>query len=158
MNRKLAIAIAAATLVVLGGAAYLLWFRGGDGEQAQAGQASAAPPSPATSTAPANQAHDVAAALRGLATDPGSLVASSSREQVGDDASKGVPPGSTVVPDEASWAPDGAGGGVIAVSVRPPGLPESTFAAVVVLKSGHWKVAATMPLPDQASTSAGPTR
>lgn len=157
MNQKLAIAIVAATLVVLGGAVYLLWFRGGS-EPAQAGQPSAASPSSVTSAAPANQAHDVAVALRGLATDSGSLVASASREQVGADASKGVPPGSTVVPDEASWAPDGAGGGVIAVNVRSPGLPETTFAAVVVLESGHWKVAATMPLSSQTPTSTGPTR
>lgn len=158
MRRNLVIASAAVALIVVAGAAiYLLRIRD-TGEQAQAGQPSVPPTSTGTSAVPANQAHDVALALRALGEDPGSLVASSSRAQVGDRVLKGVPPGSTVVPDEASWAPDGVGGGVIAVSLRSPGLPTTDFAVVMVLESGHWKVAATVPISEQPPASGGPTR
>lgn len=155
MRKRVLVGVAATVLVALVGT-YLLWFRDA-GEQAHAGQSSGSPAPSGASRAPVNQAHDVAVALRGLAENPGSLVASSSRGQVGDRVLQGVPPGSAVVPNEASWAPDGAGGGVIAVSLRSPGMQEMTFAVVMVLEDEHWKVVATVPISEQPA-SGGPTR
>jgi len=108
------------------------------------------------------QAHEVAVALGRLVTDPESLVASSSRDQVGGRARQGVPAGSTVEVDEASWAPDGVGGGVVLVTVGSPGMSPVTFAAVMVLEVGQWKVVETVPVEDAAggaeASPTGPTR
>ena len=102
-----------------------------------------------------NQAHQVAVALGRLTTDPGSLVAAGSRDQVGQRARDGVPAGSSVEVDEASWAPDGVGGGTITATLRSPGLPPVTYAVVMVSEAGKWKVAATVPITD---TETEPTR
>jgi ABC-type molybdate transport system substrate-binding protein len=102
---------------------------------------------PSASAEPSgNQAHQVAEALGRLTTDPDSLVATGSREQVGQRAREGVPAGSTIEVDEASWAPDGVGGGTISATLRSPGQPPVTYAVVMVSESGKWKVAATIPL------------
>jgi hypothetical protein len=106
-----------------------------------------------TTTSSAAQAHEVATALSGLVTDPDSLVATGAREQVGQRAREGVPAGSTVEVNEASWAPDGVGGGVVAATVRSPGLPAVTYAVVMVSEAGTWKVAATIPIADGVSGS-----
>jgi hypothetical protein len=105
-------------------------------------------PSAATGSAEAsgNQAHQVAEALGRLTTDPDSLVATGSRDQVGQSAREGVPAGSTIEVDEASWAPDGVGGGTISATLHSPGQPSVTYAVVMVSESGKWKVAATVPL------------
>lgn len=102
-----------------------------------------------------NQAHQVAVALSRLTTDPGSLVAAGSRDQVGQRARDGVPAGSSIEVDEASWAPDGVGGGTITATLRSPGLPPVTYAVVMVSEAGKWKVAATVPITD---TETEPTR
>lgn len=103
----------------------------------------------------ANQAREVAVALGQLATDPDSLVADGSRSHVGQRAQEGVPAGSSVEVDEASWAPDGVGGGTVEVTVSSPGLPTVSYVVVMVSEDGRWKVAATMPISDSA---AGGTR
>jgi hypothetical protein len=94
----------------------------------------------------ANEAREVTEALRRLPTDPESLVATGSREQVGQRARDGVPSGSTVEVDESSWAPDGTGGGVIVATVDSPGLPSVTYAVAMAVENGEWKVVATMPI------------
>jgi hypothetical protein len=99
----------------------------------------------AAATAP-NQAHQVAQALASLATDPQSLVASGAAGQVHGRARRAVPAGSKVAVDEKSWAPDGLGGGTIAVTVTAPGEPPRAYAAVMVSERGRWKVLATFPL------------
>ncbi|MGW3098296.1 hypothetical protein ACWDCC_33195 [Streptomyces sp. NPDC001102] len=107
-----------------------------------------------TAVSTADQAQQVVAALRKLATDPSSLVASSAKKEVADGAARAVPKGAKVTPRPASWEPDGAGGGVMTVTVAPPGGTAVDYAAVMVNEGGSWKVLATMPLP--AVTSPKP--
>jgi hypothetical protein len=90
------------------------------------------------------QAYEVTEALRRLPTDPDSLVATGSREQVGQRARDGMPAGSTIEIDENSWAPDGTGGGVDVATVNSPRLPSVTYAEVMVTEDEQWTVAATM--------------
>ncbi|MDG5808735.1 hypothetical protein P9869_40120 [Streptomyces ossamyceticus] len=102
------------------------------------------------------QAQQVAAALEKLATNPSSLVAAGAQAEVKGRAAQGVPKGSKVTPEPATWAPDGAGGGVMAVTVAAPGRPTVSYAAVMVNENGAWKVLATMKLPDARPTTATP--
>src|SRR6266566_3387528 len=101
------------------------------------------------------QARHVAAALRRLATDPQSLVASGARTQVDGRARQAVPAGSVVVPDARSWAPDGLGGGTMLVTITAPGQAPVRYYAVMVREAGHWKVLATIRVPARAPTSPG---
>jgi hypothetical protein len=94
-----------------------------------------------------SQAHEVGNALSKLATDPESLVASTSQQRVAGQARQAVPAGSTVTPDEKSWLPDGVGGGVMTVTIAPPGHPPVGYAAVMEHEPGGWKVLATLVLP-----------
>ncbi|WP_328665601.1 hypothetical protein OG905_01140 [Streptomyces sp. NBC_00322] len=103
------------------------------------------------------QAQQVAAALEKLSTDPSSLVAAGARTEVKGRAAQGVPKGSKVTPEPATWAPDGAGGGVMTVTIASPGRPAVSYAAVMVNENGAWKVLATMKLPDARATTATPT-
>src|SRR5689334_13761063 len=52
------------------------------------------------------QAQQVATALEKLSTDPTSLVAAGARTEVRGRAAQGVPQGSKVTPEPATWAPD----------------------------------------------------
>ena len=109
----------------------------------------AAPAAVVDATAPSTTEADAAAAaaaLSALATDPDSLVADAARPLVGAEARQAVPVGSIVTPDERTWAPDGVGGGTLAVRVTPPGGPAVDYAAVMVREAGGWKVLATLPL------------
>lgn len=101
---------------------------------------------PAAEVAAPGQAHQVAVALAALADDPQSLVASGAARHVDGRARQAVPAGSKVEVDEASWAPDGVGGGTIKVTVVAPGKPAVSYATVVVPEDGGWKVLATFPL------------
>src|ERR1022692_1850100 len=101
------------------------------------------------------QADQVAAALRKLATDPRSLVASGARPGVGGRARQAVAPGSTVVPDPRSWAPDGLGGGTMLVTITAPGRVPVSYYAVLVREAGQWKVLATIGLPAPVAASPG---
>jgi hypothetical protein len=94
-----------------------------------------------------SQAREVGSALGKLATDPEFLVASSSQQRVAGQARRAVPAGSTVTPDEKSWLPDGVGGGVMTVTITPPGHPAVRYAAVMEHEPGGWKVLATLVLP-----------
>ena len=49
-----------------------------------------------------------------------------------------------MTPDERSWAPDGAGGGSMLVTIRRPGGASTTYDAVMVQENGLWKVLATL--------------
>lgn len=105
----------------------------------------------------ASQSKEVADALKKLATDPESLIASSSRRQVAGKASQAVPAGSKVVSDEKSWLPDGAGGGVMTVTITPPGKAPVSYAAVMVQENGRWKVLATVPMKTLEQPTSSPS-
>jgi len=96
----------------------------------------------------------VADALRKLPDDPQALVASEAEGQVADRARRAIPRGTTVAPDEKSWAPDGVGGGTMVVSVTMPGHAPVTYDAIMVSQGGQWKVLATIRV--AASPSATP--
>jgi hypothetical protein len=118
--------------------------------QSSTGPPSGSRPSPSAPVSAdpsaATDARDVAGALAALGTDPQSLVAAGAAPDVGGRAKQGVPTGSKVITSEQSWAPDGVGGGTIAVTVTPPGGAAVTYAAVMVREGGRWKVLATVPL------------
>lgn len=97
----------------------------------------------------------MAVALSRLATDPRSMVAAAAGTQFGSRARQAVPADSKVTVDEGSWAPDGAGGGVITVTVTPPGQGPRSYAAVMVNEAGTWKVLATVPLGIPAGGTPG---
>jgi hypothetical protein len=101
----------------------------------------------------------VADALRRLTTEPESLIASSSRHDVAGKTSRAIPAGSKVVTDERSWLPDGVGGGVVTVTITPPGKAPVSYAAVMVHEDGEWKVLATVPMRtlQQPTASAHPS-
>ena len=91
-------------------------------------------------------AAEVVNALKRLSSDPASLVAASARGRVGSSADQGVPKGSTVVADPATWRSDGAGGGVIVITLTAPGASPQDYVAVMVHETGGWKVAETYPV------------
>jgi hypothetical protein len=103
------------------------------------------------------QASDVAAALRRLSTDPASLVADGAEGELGGRARQAVPVGSAIVVHERSWTPDGAGGGLMTVTVTPPGRARQTYAAVMVHQDNGWKVLATIPVTAAVRPSASPS-
>jgi hypothetical protein len=96
----------------------------------------------------------VADALRKLPDDPQALVASEAQGQVAGRARQAIPPGTTVMPDEKSWAPDGVGGGTMLVTVTVPGRAPVTYDAIMVSQGGQWKVLATIPVAASPSAAA----
>lgn len=142
--------VVGAVVVAAGVVALLVVLLTRHGDHAAAGDPGKG--GPTASAGSPDQARQVAAALSRLATDPSSLVAAGARDGVEGRAAQGVPKGSKVTPEPASWAPDGAGGGVMTVTVAPPGGPAVGYAAVMVNEGGSWKVLATMRLPAAAAT------
>ncbi|MCG8917499.1 hypothetical protein L6E12_17075 [Actinokineospora sp. PR83] len=134
MKRVIVVAL---VLVGLGVGAFFVLNRG---EAAPVGG------SPVAVAEPESESGEIAAALQRLKTDPASLVATNSAEEVAGRAGQGVPPGTDIKVDEGSWEPDGAGGGVIAVTLTPPGGSPQVYAAVMVLEDDGWKVLATAPV------------
>jgi hypothetical protein len=65
---------------------------------------------------------------------------------VGRSAATAVPAGARVAPDETTWSPDGTGGGLMAVSVQPPGGQLADYVAIMVREGPAWKVLATLPV------------
>ncbi|KIE23326.1 hypothetical protein LK08_30425 [Streptomyces sp. MUSC 125] len=110
---------------------------------------------PPTATSTTGQAQQAAAALQKLATDPSSLVAAQAKRQVAGRAARAVPRGAKVTPRPSTWEPDGVGGGVMTVTVTPPGGAPVDYAAVMVNENGAWKVLATLVLPS-ATTAPKP--
>src|SRR5262245_5010485 len=111
MRRSWIVAGVSAAIVIVVGVVVLALAEGspaGKPKPAAAGQPSA----PAADQGPA-----VASALRHLADDPGSLLASPAAATVSGAPTDAVPAGSTVAPDARSWAPDGLGGGTMLVTV-----------------------------------------
>jgi hypothetical protein len=111
------------------------------------GHAGAAAVSSRSGRGPADQ---VAAALRGLASDPQALVASGAKSEVRGRARQAVPRGSGVVPDVKSWAPDGVGGGSMLVTIKAPGKAPVSYYAIMIREDGQWKVLATIGMPRAA--------
>lgn len=130
-------------VVVLGTGVTLAISGGGDdGDGASTGQPGL------------EEAAAVAAALEGLASEPDELVAADVRSAVGSRARQGVPAGSTVSANPASWQPDGLGGGTMTVTVTSPGQAAVTYSAVMVKQADGWKVLGTVPM---APSNAGST-
>jgi len=102
---------------------------------------------PATATA-LSQADQVSGDLADLASDPGSLIATSSGVTA-EQARQAFPIGTQVIPDSKSWAPDGSGsGGTMRLTVATPGQAVVEYLAVVVRETGGWKVLGTIQVED----------
>ena len=141
-----AVAVVAACVVVTG-----LWLA--NRSNGSAGPQIASSPGSTPAKAPPGQADQVVAALRKLATDPQTLVASGARSQVAGRARQAIPTGSTVVADAKSWAPDGLGGGTMLVTITTAGHAPVSYDAVMVREAGQWKVLATIRVPGPAALS-----
>ena len=129
---------AVSTVVVVAGV--LLHLRTSE----QQARPTTAAPAAAASPGPADAA-EAAEALRALATDPASLVAPGAQEDVAGRAAQAVPEGTRVEPRPETWQSDGYGGGVLQVTLTPPGQPATSYLAVMVQEDGQWKVLATVP-------------
>jgi hypothetical protein len=132
---------------VIAGVVLLLGL--GDEHQGQEGRASS--PGVAVSGG-SGQAQQVAVALAQLATDPAGLVPAGAPPGIKANATRAVPKGSSITARPESWQPDGVGGGVMTVTIRPPGQPAVSYAAVMSQENGSWKVMATLRLPSQVTS------
>jgi len=146
-RRSLVLFVSAGAVVITALVVGVLWL-GNRGD-------SSATRSSVAVQAPLRQAGEVAAALRRLSSDPQSLVASGARSQVGGRARQAFPPGTTVVPDAKSWAPDGLGGGTMLVTVAVPGQAPVSYDAIMVSEAKRWKVLATIRVPAPALAPSG---
>jgi hypothetical protein len=125
------------------------------GHRSAGAAAPAAVPSFAPSAAASTEdGQRVADTLRKLPGDPQALVASEAQGQVAGRARQAIPSGTTVTPDEKSWAPDGVGGGAMLVTVTVPGHAPVTYDAIMVSQGGQWKVLATIPVAASPSAAA----
>lgn len=136
LSRPQTIAVGVAAAVVVAGSAVAMASMGGGGSETAS---TPAPPG-------LEEAAAVAQALAGLAAKPDELVAADVRSAVGARAREALAPNATVNPLEASWQPDGLGGGTMTVTVANPGQPPATYTAVMVKEASGWKVAGTVPL------------
>lgn len=109
-----------------------------------------------TPPTPATESNDVANALSALATSPETLIASGAG--ITAKQARQVFPGATrVVAHPQSWAPDGTGsGGVIQVTVTPPGRGPRSYLAIMVKESGLWRVMATVPVAEPSAAGNTP--
>lgn len=137
--------------VIIGaGIALIMKGRGSAGAAAPASAASFA----ASAVAGSEDGQQVAGALRKLPDDPQAAVASGAQGQVSGRARQAIPSGTTVTPDQKSWAPDGVDGGTMLVTVRVPGHAPVTYDAIMVSQGGQWKVLATIPVAASPSAAA----
>ncbi|WP_086664241.1 hypothetical protein [Lentzea kentuckyensis] len=130
-KKRLGLVARTATLLLTAGFLYMLLKPGPDIMSAPSSNGQQTSSSAPTSRR--SEVEEVAEALRRLVDAPDSVIAASSRGEVQDKARVAVPAGSTVQVDEGTWAPDGARGGIIVVTLQPPGQQEGTYAAVMVL-------------------------
>lgn len=97
------------------------------------------------------EADEVAAALESLVHSPAAGAAEETRPTVNPDTA--LPPGSKIIPDSSTWAPDGIGGGTMNVVLSLQGQEDRRYVAVMVKENGEWKVLATL---DQVEMSESP--
>jgi len=145
----------AGVIAAIAGGGIAFFIRGG-GSAGAAAPASVASLS-ASAAASTVDAPRVADALRKLPDDPQALVAAGAQGQVAGRARQAIPPGTTVLPDVKSWAPDGVGGGTMLVTVTVPGHAPVTYDAIMVSEGGQWKVLATIPVAASRSAAAVPS-
>lgn len=86
----------------------------------------------------------VASTLENLGDRPSNLAAKGVEAEVSDGVAAALPAGTVIDADEATWTPDGVGGGTMQVAVSRPGAAPIDYLAVVVKEAGAWKVLATM--------------
>ncbi|MGQ0625246.1 MAG: hypothetical protein ACT4PP_11445 [Sporichthyaceae bacterium] len=146
LSRTQRIAAGVTAAVILVGGVSVFAFGGGDDGPAKSKKSRPA----------AEAAAEVAAALSRLAQDPESLVATDVRSAIGTQARAGVPAGTTVTPNPATWQPDGLGGGTMTVTLSGGGQPTVVYSAVMIEEEDGWKVVGTIPLiPSDAGEAPG---
>lgn len=98
-----------------------------------------------TSGAPtANAANQVAEAIRQFGKDPAPESSSEIKNQVANSKIPAIPPGARLEPLVSSWAPDGASGGTMDVTLIEPGHPDQYFLVLMVQEGNAWKVRLTL--------------
>jgi hypothetical protein len=132
----------AVTVVVVGGGATLGWhhWHGSDDNQSAP---SSTQPTPA-------DAHQVAQALAKMPSKPQDLIATDVRSAIGTQAKQALPAGATVTANEATWHPDGLGGGTITATVTAPGAPTTVYTVMMIKEPTGWKVVGTVPMTPSA--------
>lgn len=84
----------------------------------------------------------VASALVAFTANPLSGIATGADESF--DSSTALPPGSTLVPEPDSWAPDGFDGGTMNVELLIDGNVDSRYIAIMVQEDSGWKLLGTI--------------
>jgi hypothetical protein len=139
-------AVAVVAVVVLGGGAAFGWHHWHDSDDKQSAPTDTQP-SPA-------DAHQVALALAKMPSRPQDLIATDVRSAVGTQAKQALPPGATITANEATWHPDGLGGGTITATVTAPGAPTTVYTVMMIKEPTGWKVVGTMPMAPTAPKQA----
>jgi len=138
----------AVAVVVLGGGAAFGWhhWHGSDDKAAL----------PATTQPTPGDAHAVAAALARMPGKPQDLIATDVRSAIGTQAKQALPGGATISANEATWHPDGLGGGTITATVSAPGSPTTVYTVMMIKEPTGWKVVGTVPMAPSAPKVAKP--
>jgi hypothetical protein len=89
-----------------------------------------------------SDAANAAAVLTAFPDDPSGSVAMAARGSF--DASVALPPGSELIPEPESWAPDSIGGGTMNVVLSINGEPNTRYVAIMIVEDGSWKVLGTV--------------
>ncbi|MFF1880155.1 hypothetical protein ACFVVC_01635 [Pseudarthrobacter sp. NPDC058196] len=87
---------------------------------------------------------EVADAISSLPKDPAEYV--STQSPVRADYAQAFPPGTKTHVVENSWSISGASQGLVQVEISKPNEADQTYAAMMVLEDGKWKVLATVPV------------
>jgi hypothetical protein len=138
----------AVAVVVLGGGAAFGWhhWHGSDDKQS----------APTTIQPTPADAHQVADALAKMPSRPQDLIATDVRSAVGTRAKDALPAGATITANEATWHPDGLGGGTITATVTAPGAPSTVYTVMMIKESTGWKVVGTVPMTSSAPKATAP--
>lgn len=87
---------------------------------------------------------EVAEAIDHLPTEPSQYV--STQSPVDADFSTAFPEGTTTRAVENTWSSPSETQGMVQVNISKPGTPTETYAAMMVVEDGAWKVLATLPV------------
>jgi hypothetical protein len=91
-------------------------------------------------------AHAVAQALDKMPSKPQSLIATDVYSAVAPQIKNALPAGATINANEATWHPDGLGGGTITATVTAPGAPTTVYTVMMLKEASGWKVVGTVPM------------
>ncbi|WP_284982341.1 hypothetical protein [Arthrobacter sp. efr-133-TYG-118] len=140
------------TIFISGGAAIAIFVVGLLSWWVLAGARGTPTPPVATASATGSSASrtsspvptEVADAISSLPADPAEYV--STQSPVRAEYGQAFPPGTKTHVVENSWSTSGASQGLVQVEISKPNQADQTYAAMMVLEDGKWKVLATVPV------------